>query len=211
MRTSPTRNWRGVSAEDRRSGRRARLVEAGLEVIGTQGWAAATVRSVCREAGLTERYFYESFADRDALLVAVYEQVLTEGIESVLRAVAEAPRDFRQTVRAAITAGVDLVTGDRRKGRVLVLEATSNESLQRRRQEGMRAQATLVSELARDFLGERAPDPADAEITSLAMVGTLAEVGGAYLEGRLQVSRQRLIDHLSGIVVAAATVSSAQP
>ncbi|WP_158886900.1 TetR/AcrR family transcriptional regulator [Amycolatopsis anabasis] len=209
MRTNPTRSWRGVSAEDRRAERRKLLVEAGLDVIGTQGWAAATVRTVCRRAGLTERYFYESFADREALLLAVYDQVLVEAIGVCLEAVAQAPRDFGRTVRAVITAGVELLTGDPRKGRVLALEAMTNETLQRRRQEALQAQAALISELAHDFLGDRAPDPVDVGLTAPAMVGALAEIGGAYLDGRLDVSRERLIEHLSGLVIAAASVSSA--
>ena len=31
---------------------------------------AVTVRAVCRQAGLTERYFYESFTDRDEFVRA---------------------------------------------------------------------------------------------------------------------------------------------
>ena len=41
--------------------------------MGTEGAAAATMRATCREAALTERYFYESFANRDELLVAVLD------------------------------------------------------------------------------------------------------------------------------------------
>lgn len=214
MRASPTRSWRGVSAEDRRAERRAQLIEAGLEVIGTQGWANTTVRGVCRQAGLTERYFYESFPDHEALLLAVYEHVLAEGVRVVLAAAATAPRDLRRdirrTARAGIAAAVELLIGDPRKGRVLILEATGNETLQRRRQEAVRAQAALLSRFARDFFDERPPDPTDTYLTALSLVGALAEVGGAYLEGQLDVSTDRLIDHLTELFVASANVSSAR-
>ncbi|MQA09739.1 MAG: TetR family transcriptional regulator [Pseudonocardiaceae bacterium] len=208
VRTNPTRSWRGVSAEERRVERHAQLVEAGLEVIGTHGWANTTVRGVCRRAGLTERYFYESFLDREALLVAVYERVLGEGIRVVLEAISAAPKDFRLTVRAAITAGVELLTDDPRKGRVLALEAMTNEALQRRRREAMQAQAELISQLAREVFCADAPEPTDANLTAFALIGMLVELGGAYLDGRLDVSRERLIEHLTELVIAAATVSS---
>ncbi|HEV2783138.1 MAG TPA: TetR/AcrR family transcriptional regulator [Actinophytocola sp.] len=210
MRSSPTRSWRGVSAEERRAERRGQLIEAGLEVIGTQGWANTTVRGVCRRAGLTERYFYESFPDREALLLAVYEHVLVEGIRVVLAAAAEAPHDVRRTARAGIAAAVEFLIDDPRKGRVLILEATANENLQRRRQEALRAQAALLSEVAREFFGDRPPDPTDAYLTALALVGALAEVGAAYLDGQLDVSRERLIDHLTELFVASGNVSSAR-
>jgi len=209
MRSSPTRSWRGVSAEDRRVERRAALIEAGLEVIGTQGWANTTVRGVCRQAGLTERYFYESFSDHEALLLAVYEHVLVEGIERVLAGASQASRDIRGTARAGVAAAVEFLTDDPRKGRVLILEATANETLQRRRQEAIRAQAALLSEFAKDFFGDAAPDPMDARLTALAMVGALAEVGAAYLDGSLEVSRERLIDHLTELLVASTQVSTA--
>src|SRR5262245_7843006 len=162
VRTSPTRSWRGISAEDRRAERRAQLIEAGIEVIGTQGWANTTVRGVCRQAGLTERYFYESFPDHEALLLAVYEHILVEGIQVVLTAAAAAPHDVRLTARAGIAAAVELLIDDPRKGRILVLEATANETLQRRRQQAVRAQAALLSEVAKDFFADSPPDPVDA-------------------------------------------------
>ena len=209
VRTSPTRSWRGVSAEDRRAERRAALIEAGLAVIGTQGWASTTVRGVCRQAGLTERYFYESFGDHEALLLAVYDHVLVEGIHVVLAGAATAPHDIRGTARAGMAAAVEFLTDDPRKGRVLILEATANETLQRRRVEAVRAQAALLSEFAKDFF-DRPPDPVDANLTALAMVGALSEVGAAYLDGALDVSRERLIDHLTELLVASVQVTTAR-
>src|SRR3954468_17616405 len=65
----------GSTLADRAAARRAALIEAGVELLGTEGAAGVTVRAVCRGAKLTERYFYESFDSRDALLRAVHAQV----------------------------------------------------------------------------------------------------------------------------------------
>jgi AcrR family transcriptional regulator len=210
VRSSPTRSWRGISAEERRAERRAQLIDAGLEVIGTQGWAGTTVRGVCRQAGLTERYFYESFSDHEALLLAVYEQVLVEGIQVVLAAAAAVPRDIRRTTRAGIAAAIEFLVDDPRRGRVLILEGAGNEKLQRRRQEAVRAQAALLSKAARRLFGDGPPDPTDASLTALSLVGALAEVVAAYLDGQLDVPTERLIDHLTELFVASAQVSSAR-
>ena len=206
--SSPTR-WAGVPLKDRRAERRALLVEAAYRLFGSAGEAAVSVRSVCRECGLNTRYFYESFGDHEALLLAVYEHVLMEGIERVLAGAAGAPHGMRATARAGIAAAVEFLIDDPRKGRVLILEATGNETLQRRRQEAVRAQAALLSEFARDFFGDRVLDPMDANLTALALVGALAEVGAAYLDGGLDISRERLIDHLTELFVASAQVSTA--
>src|SRR5690606_9237384 len=67
------RRFRGVAADERRRQRRQQLLDAGLKCFGTVGFRAAGVRDICAEAQLTERYFYESFKNREALFLAVYE------------------------------------------------------------------------------------------------------------------------------------------
>ena len=66
------RPYGGLAMEERVATRRARFIEAGVELFGTQGFRGATVRGVCAAAGLTDRYFYESFPTLEALLAAVY-------------------------------------------------------------------------------------------------------------------------------------------
>ena len=65
------RPYGGLAMEERVAARRARFIEAGVELFGTQGFRGATVRGVCAAAGLTDRYFYESFPTLEALLAAV--------------------------------------------------------------------------------------------------------------------------------------------
>src|ERR1700710_181396 len=77
------RAYGGLALEDRVAARRARFIEAGIELFGTQGFRAATVRGICAAAGLTDRYFYESFASLEALLAEVY-RTLTHGFATRL-------------------------------------------------------------------------------------------------------------------------------
>src|ERR1700733_12132177 len=67
--------WRGQSPAQRSAVRCQQLLAAGLEVFGTCGWQQSTVRGICAAAGLSERYFYESFTSRDELLPAVYDDL----------------------------------------------------------------------------------------------------------------------------------------
>jgi AcrR family transcriptional regulator len=84
------RSWAGTTLEDRRAERRERFMAAGLDLLGSQGAAAVTVRSVCRHAQLTDRYFYENFADRAALLLAVYDAVAAQAAAALVDAVRRA-------------------------------------------------------------------------------------------------------------------------
>ena len=55
------RQFKGLSLSERKQLRREKLIEAGIEAYGTHGFFAVTVKDICNEAKLTERYFYESF------------------------------------------------------------------------------------------------------------------------------------------------------
>ena len=79
-----------MSAEERHRNRRTRLIEAATELIGTRGVAAATVTAVCAESGVTSRYFYQHFSDRDALLRAVYQQLYATFQEVIVDAIPDA-------------------------------------------------------------------------------------------------------------------------
>jgi AcrR family transcriptional regulator len=206
---SPTRPYRGVSADDRRAVRRAQLIEAGLELLGERGWQGTTVRAVCAEAGLTERYFYESFAGRDELLAGIFDRVASEAADGVLRAVEAAPHDARAKARAAIAAFVEMLTDDPRRARAMLLESLSDAALRERRAEAIRGFARLVSDQAQSFYDD--PIAADdAELTALALVGGLAELLVGWLDGTIEVPRERLVDHCTELFVAAARVSTAR-
>src|SRR5947209_17600727 len=102
----PRAVYGGVEAGERQASRRKRLLEAGLDLLGREGWHAFTVRAVCARAKLGPRYFYESFPDRDALMVAILDQLAQEGAGRALAAVAAAPEHDRAKPRAAIDAHV---------------------------------------------------------------------------------------------------------
>ncbi|RYZ81831.1 MAG: TetR/AcrR family transcriptional regulator, partial [Moraxellaceae bacterium] len=63
--------YAGVDLKTRQSERKLRFIEAGIQLMGRTGYRSATVRALCAEAGLTERYFYQSFQNTEALLIAV--------------------------------------------------------------------------------------------------------------------------------------------
>ncbi len=197
-----TRIYGGVSAQDRRSKRREQLLDAGLELLGTAGWQGTTMTAVCAHAGLTERYFYESFADREELLVAVFDRITAEAAEAVLRAIQASPREARARSRAAIGAFVELMTDDPRKGRIAFVEALGSEALMRRRFETIQTFAALLGEQGREFYGMPTGGGHLVELTSFLLVGGLAEALMAWLSGGLKTSREQLIEDCTDLFVA---------
>lgn len=83
--TSRGRVYAGQTLDERRQLRRQQFLEAGLEVFGNEGFRHATVRSICRQAQLTDRYFYREFGSLEVLLRAVYSQCMDGAYEKLAK------------------------------------------------------------------------------------------------------------------------------
>lgn len=118
----PGRSYGGESADDRRARRRRQLVAAGLEVFGTTGHRQATVRALCREAQVTDRYFYEQFDGIEDLLVAVYEECVQRLESAALAAVATAGPQVVDVAWAGLDGVLRVVQDDPRLARVVWFE-----------------------------------------------------------------------------------------
>lgn len=198
----PARRYRGETAEDRRSARRERLLAAGLELLGTQGYAGTTVRGVCQGAQVTPRHFYESFDDLDSLLVAVFDRIVAEAGAAVLAAVAQAPHDAHAKARAAIETFVEFVTDDPRRVRVAFVEALGSEPLMRHRLDAMRMFSRLVAAQAGEFYGFDPEGDALVELTAAVLVGGGAELLITWLDGGLEIGREQLVADFTELFVA---------
>jgi AcrR family transcriptional regulator len=77
-RHSEKRRYSGQSFENRHAERRERLIRAAVQVAGRAGLERASVAAICAEAGLTARYFYESFPTHEAIFVEAYRAVQGE-------------------------------------------------------------------------------------------------------------------------------------
>jgi AcrR family transcriptional regulator len=189
--------WAGTTLADRRAVRRAQLFDAGLELLGGGEPAAVSVRAVCRRAKLTERYFYESFADREELVLAVYELVGAQAQRVLVDAVRSAATATGRA-EAAVEAFVELIVDDPRKGRMLLLAPMTDPALSHRGGGLLPAFAALV----REQLSGGADD-LDRQMIAIGLVGALSHVFVAYLEGSLAASRERLVAHCVRLVMSA--------
>ena len=186
-----TRPYKGVPAEQRIAERRQRLVQAGLELFGTRGIAATRVDDVCAEAGLTKRYFYESFASLEELAVAAVDEAIAELAVVVVPAVAAHGWRNPRPVFEAFAAGL---LADPRTVRLLVTE-TQHPALAAKRQQ--------LIELAVDLWLEADPGShpgsehlASQRLLAHAMAGAAGEVALAWGNGRFDLTLDEIIDHL---------------
>jgi AcrR family transcriptional regulator len=189
------RTYGGLSAEERVADRRARLLDAGLECFGTNGFAATGVKDVCRAAGLTDRYFYESFRDGRALFLAVFDQVTDALFEAVAGAVIAVEPAAELQLRAAIGTFLHALADDPRRARVVFAEAAAaGPEAAQHMQATLRRFTELVDATARAHLPPETPASA-SRILAVSLVGTLERAVHEWQAGELGLSLDALAEH----------------
>jgi AcrR family transcriptional regulator len=151
-----------------------------VQLLGSDSGPALTVRAVCRKAALTERYFYESFSDRDEFVRAVYDDVCTRAMAALTSA---------KTPREAVEQFVELMVDDPVRGRVLLLAPTVEPVLSRSGAEWM---PNFIDLLQRKL--SRVGDPVLQNMIATSLVGGLSGLFTTYLNGRLGATRNQFID-----------------
>lgn len=183
------RSWAGVALSERQRIRRSDLLRAGIELLGAQDGSAVNVRAVCRASGLTERYFYESFTDREQFVAEVYAAVAEQARDALIGAVASADSPLARA-QAAVEAFVQLIIDRPAMGRVLLIAPMTEPGLGNR---GM-AFAPEFALLIEEQLGS-VEDPQERQLLSVGLVGALASLFIGYLDGTITVERGRFIAH----------------
>jgi AcrR family transcriptional regulator len=188
------RTYGGISASERVAARRAKLLDAGLELFGTRGFAASGVKDLCREAGVTDRYFYESFGDSRELFLAVFDRLTDELFGAVAAAVVQSGGDPESQLRDAIGTFVGQLSDDPRKPRVLFAEApAAGPEAAAHMRATLRRFGALVAATARTHLPPSTHDE-DVALVALSLVGLLERVVSDREDGELAVAPERLVD-----------------
>ncbi len=196
---APRRRYGGKSAEQRRAERREALLTAAVEIWQESGWAAVTMRGVCARAGLTDRYFYESFADRDALLATIWDQMRDETLEMLLAAIlphADAPP--LDQLRAAIFAVVHHIGDEPQRAQIVFGDHAGSAVLEQRRRETIQMTMGLMIDLARPYLREDV-DEVGFQVSVLTGIGGFVETIHAWRSGVIAAETDELVEHLMNV------------
>jgi AcrR family transcriptional regulator len=202
------RPYGGVEARERIAQRRHRLLEAGLELLGgTDDAAELAVRAICREAGVSARYFYESFTDKDELVGAVFDWVIADIAATTQAAVASAPP--KEQSRAGMANIVRTIAGDPRIGRLLFSAQLSNAVLVRKRAESEALFAMLSGQHVGSALRVQQNDRIMA--TAHFVVGGVGQTISAWLAGDVDLEPDQLVEQLASVLDALADPALYRP
>jgi len=129
----------------RRAQRLELLLDAALQLYGTDGYARSSVQGVCARAGVRARDFDEHFGGAEDLLEALYDRIVAEVMGAVVAATADAPLTVEEQTRAGLRAFIGTLLADPRKSRVVLIEVVGvSARLERRRRGTIRAFADLA-------------------------------------------------------------------
>lgn len=195
-----------TSLEERQESRRRQMLDAGIALLGGPEAGALGVRAVCRSTSITERYFYEAFGTRDGFAHAVYDDVsgraqgaLVRGVSEARAAAADGTAASRVAVaEGAVTAFVEFVIDRPDVGRVLLLGPYREPSLAER---GLGSMPGFF-----DVVAGALPSSVDGttrRLVAMGLVGALTTLFTEFIAGRLDVTRERLVDHCVRLVATA--------
>ncbi len=199
------RPYAGVDAEERAAQRKAALLEAGLELLATVGTDKTTMTAVCATAGLTERYFYESFPGKADLFVAVLDRISEELRTAAAEAIAATEGDPAARVRAAVEAFVSILLTDPRKGRVALIESAVSPALRSQRYRTMSDLTEFIIEQARLLWGARALPPPHDRLSAIMYVGACTELIAARIRNDIDTSTEDIVDAATRLFVTSST------
>ena len=166
--------YAGKAASTRQAERQKKLLAAGIKLIGREGYAATSIDAVCHEAGLTKRYFYESFSNSDQLLVEAYRTVTQEYLSTIMLATRPHLKDSRKLVRAGLQQAFRFVKDNPDKARLILIEAMSVRSqLGRMYGKSYNEFVELLVGFTKPFLPDSGPGDALLAVMAKGAVGAI--------------------------------------
>lgn len=178
------RVYGGLNPEERLAQRRERLMQVGLDLFASRGFARTGVRELCRAARVGERAFYEAVGSREALLRDVYLQVTDDVVADIASGILAGPADLRGRLHAGLVAFFTSITDDPRRGRVIYVESLGRgPEIEEARREGLGRFVALTQLGMADYLPDP-PPPAFAvqAAVSAAIIG-IGEIAYQLAEG----------------------------
>lgn len=198
--TPKRRTFKGMAPEDRQRERRERFMEAGFEAFGLRGYHNVTVREICAEAKLTERYFYESFKDREALFSAIYERQVSLLRERVDAALSRHSPDPRAMTRATLGEFFTVLRDDPRMTRVLFVDVlTISPAVERQSRSAVHGWGKMFEQVAQLMFPRIRDSGLDPPIIALGLVGACINIAMSWVSGGFQEPVERIRDNCFAI------------
>lgn len=174
-----------------------------MKVFGTTGYRTATVEKVCSEAGLTKRYFYESFSNSEDLLMAAYGRATDAMRENILAGAQAEADSTEQVLRGALTGFFTFVAENPASARIAFVEilgvSPTVDALYRKTTTSFSETVLQVAEAAGSSRGLAGPN---RRTLAMGLVGAVLTIAQQWL-----LSPER--EPLDSVIASAHTILAA--
>lgn len=192
-RISAGRDYGGMTAAERAADRRAKLLAAGRRLWAENGWEGVKVRAVTAEAGLIDRYFYESFSDRDALLDAIIGELNDEYLRLISGALLTMGEPPIVRLRVAIETVVGVLVANPDVARIMLADHHGHPRLEQRRMDLVLTVADAITDIANEYL---TPEVEAGEFRMVVLLGVSGfyDVIRAWHAGKIADTPEQIIE-----------------
>ena len=199
------RTYGGQLVEDRQRERRVRFRESGLTVFARDGYVNSSVGTICKDAGLSSRQFYEEFTGREALLIDLFELIETESIKAVAEQIAAtADSGVKRMIEAGTRAYVLSVGSDPRRAKVAIVESVgASPRLEQYRMQRRTVWGSMLAEAAELAAKKGWIPPGDYAMRVSALLGAVNYVVYDWSIADPQPPIDDVIRVLSRVLIAA--------
>lgn len=194
------RTYRGQNVGQRVQERRARLIEAAIKLYGTAGYHATSVKAVCMQAGLTERYFYESFANSDALLCACCEQLMDVQRAKARMAYENAGEGMEQRLQAMAESYAELLAANPEAARLTLFEMEGVSPVVDRFLHAQLAKtAVQIEEVVFSGLHARTRQGLQPALLAIGLMGALYQLAKEWTRTDFKLPAKEIARHIAAL------------
>ncbi|RFA31002.1 hypothetical protein CAI21_03240 [Alkalilimnicola ehrlichii] len=200
----PVRKYRGQTTEQLKAERRERLLQAGEELIGSDGYGATSIDRLCSAGRVSTRHFYEHFSSREELLGALFDAFIRDAFNEVLQAFEGSGQEGALAgTLAALTAFARFCMNNPERARIALVETVGvSPAMEEKRRAAIRQFAGLVAQFADKLAAEGVLPEADYQLSGIALVGASNELLVEWLSGGTGLSREQMERRITGIFQA---------
>ena len=118
-----SRTYSGLSASERDAERRSRLLAAGRELIGTQGYASVSVEKLCAASKVSSRHFYQLYENKEAAFLDLYDSITAQSYVEATQSLARTEgQPMLERIPQAFLAYISPMVEDIRAARIAFVE-----------------------------------------------------------------------------------------
>jgi AcrR family transcriptional regulator len=157
-----------LTREQVAASQRTRLMSSLTSLLAEGGYPAVTIGELARSAGVARGSFYEHFADKEACLLAAYDE-FAAALVAAMTANLDDDTTWSDFIETALLGYLGALEADRVGARAFIVQMdTAGPAARRRRSQAVRAFAELIR---RRHAAIRARDPSLGPLPDRAYLG----------------------------------------